>query len=168
MKTTLPEAQKLIELYFAEFPRIKLVLNAFGRFGVENGYIKTLHPFNRRRYFPYWRLQKVHIREHLAGNYNPDLGAIERASKNMPFQGSGGDMVKLAMWLTYKHIRDNNLVDKVHLLLNVHDQLTTEAESSIAKDWAITFDKLMVGAADVIITSKILKADTTVSPVWTK
>lgn len=89
MRIPLKEAQALIDLYFATFPKIKTVLNALGRFGVENGFIKTLFPFGRKRWFPYWRLQKVHIKEHLGGQYNSDLGAIERASKNMPFQGSG-------------------------------------------------------------------------------
>lgn len=84
MRIPLKEAQDLIDLYFATFPKIKAVLNALGRFGVENGFIKTLFPFNRKRWFPYWRLQKIHIKEHLAGQYNSDLGAIERASKNMP------------------------------------------------------------------------------------
>lgn len=84
------------------------------------------------------------------------------------FQGSGGDMIKLAMWKTYKYIRDNDLTERVHILLNVHDQLTTEAHPDFAVEWKNTFDFLMVEAGKVIVTSGILKADTAISPFWTK
>jgi len=84
------------------------------------------------------------------------------------FQGSGGDMIKLAMWLTYKFVRDNNLQDRIHILLNVHDQLTTACVAELAPWWKVEFDKLMVQAGKVIVTSGILKADTNISDVWTK
>lgn len=84
------------------------------------------------------------------------------------FQGSGGDMIKLAMWQTYKYIRDNDLTEKVHILLNVHDQLTTESAPEYTEEWKTKFDSLMVEAGKIIVTSGILKADTQVSPFWTK
>lgn len=169
MRIVVNEAQALIDEYFKTFPKIKVKLDAFGRFGVENGYIKTFAPFGRKRWFPYWEYCKGAIRAHITGiEYNKDLGSIERASKNMPFQGSGGDMIKLAMWMVYKYIRDNDLRDKVHILLNVHDQLTTACIAEIADWWKVEFDKLMVAAGKVIIPSGILRADTNISTVWTK
>lgn len=77
-------------------------------------------------------------------------------------------MIKLAMWQTYKYIRDHNLTEKVHILLNVHDQLTTEAQTDFAEEWKEIFDSLMVEAGKIIVTSGILKAETNISSVWTK
>lgn len=168
LKISLKEADQLIEDYFKAFPKIKIKLDAFGYFGLVNGYIQTLPPFGRKRWFPYWEYSKKFLTNHRAGQYNAELGSIERASKNMPFQGSGGDMIKLSMWLTYKFIRDNNLQDKIHILLNVHDQLTTACVAELAPWWKVEFDKLMVQAGKVIVTSGILKADTNISDVWTK
>lgn len=165
---SLKEAKALIDQYFNTFPRIKQVLNYLGRFGVERGYIQTLAPFYRRRTFPLWVYHKDSVRAHLNGDYNSTLGSIERQSKNMPIQGSSGDMMKLAMWYCYKWIRDNGYVDRINLVLNVHDQLTTVAEDDLCDMWAQKLDELMVEAAKVILPSGLLKAETTVSPYWTK
>jgi DNA polymerase I-like protein with 3'-5' exonuclease and polymerase domains len=71
----LSEAEELFEDYFNAFPKIKGTLDAFGNFGKMNGFIRTIAPFRRKRYFPYWK-----------GEDTPKglLGQIERASKNMP------------------------------------------------------------------------------------
>jgi hypothetical protein len=79
------EAKNLIDQYFSAFPNIEALLEWLGRFGVENGYIMTLAPFNRKRYFPFWEYHREYVHEHINGiRYNPTLGEIERASKNMP------------------------------------------------------------------------------------
>ena len=134
-----------------------------------NGYTQTLSPIFRKRWFPTWEMYKNEIQSHTAGiQFNSSLGRIERQSKNHPIQGSGADIIKLAMWKTYKYIRDNNLQNKIHLLLNVHDQLTTACTEDIAEWWKVEFDNLMCEAAKVIIPSGLLKADTNISDVWTK
>jgi DNA polymerase I-like protein with 3'-5' exonuclease and polymerase domains len=77
-KVSLEEAQETIDRYFLAFPGIAGILNAFGAYGVRNGFIMTSKPFLRRRYYDYWD-----------GNQHDRkmMGKIERASKNMPFQG---------------------------------------------------------------------------------
>lgn len=115
-----------------------------------------------------WVYSKAFIDEHLAGNYNSALGSIERASKNAPIQGSCADMVKLAMVYVYKWIRENNYVDRINLVLNIHDELQTVCEDSLASMWVEKLDELMVAAGKVILPSGILKADSQISPYWTK
>jgi DNA polymerase I-like protein with 3'-5' exonuclease and polymerase domains len=72
------------------------------------------------------------------------------------------------MWLTYKYIRDNKLTDKVHILLNVHDQLTTACTEDLGEWWKDKLDELMCQAAKKVIPSGLLKAETNISTVWTK
>jgi len=169
LKCTVKEAEKLIDDYFKTFPQIKRTLQSFGVFGVQNGYTQTLNPIFRKRWFPTWDMYKTEVETHVKGiQFNTALGRIERQSKNHPIQGSGADIIKLAMWKTYKYIRDNNLQDKIHLLLNVHDQLTTACTEDIAEWWKVEFDKLMCEAAKIVIPSGLLKAETNISDVWTK
>jgi DNA polymerase I-like protein with 3'-5' exonuclease and polymerase domains len=169
MRSTVQEAQQLIDQYFKTFPKIKQTLDAFGLFGVENGYTQTLAPFFRKRFFTTWEGLRTRIPLHRSGvEFNPGLGRIERQSKNSPIQGSAADMVKLAMWKVYKYIRDYELQNKVHLLLNVHDELITTTEKAYAPEWAVKFDSLMLEAANLIIPSGLLKAETTISESWTK
>jgi DNA polymerase-1 len=169
LKCSVKEAEKLIDDYFKQFPQIKRTLAQFGRFGVQNGYTQTLSPFFRKRWFPTWEFYKSSVDIHLSGvEHNTALGRIERQSKNHPIQGSGADIIKLAMWLTYKYIRDNKLTDKVHILLNVHDQLTTACTEDLGEWWKDKLDELMCQAAKKVIPSGLLKAETNISTVWTK
>jgi len=54
------------------------------------------------------------------------------------------------------------------MVMQVHDQLTTECVEDFADEWAKIMTGLMERAGKLIITSGILKADTSQSPVWTK
>jgi len=85
LKITVPEAEKLMVEYFTTFPSIGQCLANFGGYGVQTGMIKTLAPFNRKRWFPEWAKVKDHIPYHIQRiKYNSTLGSIERASKNLP------------------------------------------------------------------------------------
>ena len=90
LRITVPEAKQLIIDYFKAFPRIGTLLTYLGRFGVTNGYIQTIWPFYRKRYFPYWKNYIRFIDAHLMDvSFHSGLGEIERASKNMPEQRYG-------------------------------------------------------------------------------
>jgi len=169
-KCSVKEAEALIYEYFNTFPGLKAVLNSFGRFGVTHGYTQTLGPFLRKRWFWEWKnFTQSDIDLHASGiEYNGRLGRIERQSKNHPIQGSGADIMKLAMWVVYKWIRDNNLQDFIRILLNVHDQLTTEKDCTLELDWNAQLDALMCKAAAIVIPTGILKAETNTSAMWTK
>lgn len=170
LRIPVPQAQLLIEKYFKTFPQIAQTLAQFGAFAVCNGYTMTLSPINRRREFPEWEYVKNKVELYRRGiDKVPTLGAIERQGKNTPIQGSGADLIKLAMWYTFKEIHiDSKLQDKVHILLNVHDQLTTACSEDIAEEWRVRLDNIMTTAGKVIVKSGILKAETNISDVWTK
>jgi DNA polymerase I-like protein with 3'-5' exonuclease and polymerase domains len=51
------------------------------------------------------------------------------------------------------HIEDNDLDDKVKLLLSVHDQQVSEVREDYAAQWAITQTELMEKAMYVIPSS---------------
>jgi len=84
IRSTKAEADALIELYFKTFPKIGNLLKFLGEYGVKNGVIQTIAPYNRKRWFPFWKFAKGRIPQHLAGNHDATLGEIERASKNQP------------------------------------------------------------------------------------
>jgi DNA polymerase I-like protein with 3'-5' exonuclease and polymerase domains len=168
LKITLPEAKLLTEQYFKAFPKIGATLKYLGEFGVKNGYIQTISPMFRKRWFPFWKFAKGRINMHLAGQYDQTLGTIERAAKNQPVQGTGADMMKLAMVLVRRWIYTNGYKDSIKLVAQVHDQLTTICKQNLSEMWKVKFDELMQEAAKVFIPSGILKADTQISNCWTK
>lgn len=169
LKISRNEALGLLNRFFQVFPGIKATLDFLGQFGVINGYIMTLAPFNRKRWFPYWKEYLLYRDAHIQGiKYIPTLGEIERASKNQPIQGSAADMMKVAMVLVRNYIRDNDLRAIVKLQAQVHDQLTTKTTNEFADQWITIFDNLMFEAGKLIIPTGMLKAETLKSPVWTK
>jgi DNA polymerase-1 len=166
---TVQEADKLILEYFSKFPKIKAALTYLGVFGVRRGYIQTLAPFFRKRWFPYWKFSRKAIPEHLSGvKYDSTLGSIERASKNMPIQGTSADMTKIAIWLMFEYIHSNGLHDKVKNVMQVHDQVTCRVRIDYAEQWKQVMHQCMIDAAKFIITNGLLGADTNISTVWTK
>jgi DNA polymerase I-like protein with 3'-5' exonuclease and polymerase domains len=169
LEITLKQAEALIKEYFAAFPGIGRTLDFLGRFGLENGFIMTLAPFFRKRWFPYWREWKNYAEAHIQGiKYVPTLGEIERASKNQPIQGSSADITKCAMVLVREYVRDNNLWDKIKLCAQVHDQITTVVKKDTSHGWAPVFDELMCQAGRIVVPTGILRADTNITPTWTK
>lgn len=79
-------AKRLIEDYFAGFPKIGGLLNYFASFAIKNGFIQTIWPFYRKRFFPEWsNISQDDIDMHVRGiKHDWRLAAIERAAKNMP------------------------------------------------------------------------------------
>lgn len=168
-KITLKEAKDLIDTYFLTFPKIKGVLKALYNFGVLNGYSQTPLPYKRKRFYPYWHFAKNNIKSHLAGiENNSILGSIGRASSNHPMQGGNADITKAALVLMYKWLREHNLQDVIHLVLQVHDQITTVCDDSVKEMWKEQMDKLMCDAGKIVVKNGLLKADTQITKMWTK
>jgi DNA polymerase-1 len=99
------------------------------------------------------------------------LGEIERASKNMPIQGTGADITKVAVALIMEELdwmEEHNLGGLVKLKMQVHDQVDTTCKRSYAETWKPRLTELMEQAALLCIPSGILKAETKISERWEK
>ena len=155
------EAKELITKYFKAFPKIEAFLNGLGEFGKKHGYIETFPPFRRKRWFNSWTPKMYSDRDSFM-----ELGSIERASKNTPIQGSSADMTKLALVLIHKHVKENNL--PVKIIMTVHDQIDTICPREYAEEWKILMTELMERAANTVIKNGLLKAETSITKVWSK
>ncbi len=156
------EAEDLIKRYFEAFPTIKRYLEALGGFGVSNGYAKTFPPFNRKRRYRGWRSGMDQSRK----QDRVVLGAIERQSKNHPFQGTGGDQTKTALVLIRRKIKE--LGWPVKIVMQVHDQVDTICHKEYAERWKEEMTQCMEEAALTSIPSGLLKAETNISDRWQK
>jgi len=83
---------------------------------MKNSYTETL--FGRRRYFP-----NINSRIPFLKNM------AERTAVNAPVQGTAtADIIKLAIRYTEEDLGKANLLNKVHLVLQIHDELVYEVE----------------------------------------
>jgi DNA polymerase-1 len=158
---SMTEAKDLIEKYFKAFPKIKRFLENQGEFGKRYGYVTTFYPFYRKRWFDNWTPKMYNDSDSFM-----ELGSIERASKNTPIQGSSADMTKLA--LVYLHRRIKKHGYPVKIVMTVHDQIDTICPEEFADEWKLYMTEEMERAANKIINNGLLKADTSITKVWSK
>lgn len=168
-------AKAIMDEHERTFPKLWRMIRWLSKFGITKGYIMTLAPFFRKRWFPYWVISRNLIEQHLQGQFDANLAAIEREAGNMPIQGSGGDMCKLAMVLMYEKIHysgrqfpDGSRDLPVKLAMQVHDQIDTHVRKDFSEEWKPIMHQCMLDAALVIIPNGMLGADTAISPFWTK
>ena len=102
------EAKEFMDNYFLRFNEIKEYMNNTVEFAKENGYVKTI--MNRRRYIPELSNPVYMVRE-----------AGKRNAMNAPIQGSAADLIKNAMVLIHKKMKEMNLKSK--LVSQIHDEL---------------------------------------------
>ncbi len=122
LQVSVPQAKQFIERYFKSYPGIKDYMDTTIEFAKNNGYTTTI--LNRRRYIPELNDKNFMVRE---------LG--KRLAMNSPIQGSGADILKLAMIDIDKRMSEANLKSK--MLLQVHDELVfnvVKGEENIMKD----------------------------------
>ncbi len=160
LQISVDEAEALIKQYFTEFPKIGGFLNILGDYGKQHGHIRTFKPYRRIRWFENWR-----------NNMSPkkdfkELGAIERASKNTPIQGTGADMIKLAMVKIRDHINETQF--PAHIVTQVHDEIGVEVRDDVAEEWASIQCKLMREAGETIIPDFPMGVDYTITKEWSK
>ena len=124
------EAQKYLDEYFKKFSGLARFLKNIKIEAEQKGYTETL--FGRRRYFEGLRSKIPFIR-----------AMAERMAINAPIQGTEADLVKLAMIKIDDFLKEEKLLDRVKLILQIHDELVYEADENIAKEIAPKIEKIM-------------------------
>jgi DNA polymerase-1 len=116
---TREEAQKFYDNYFNQFSGVRDYLEKVKIGVLKNSYTETL--FGRRRYFP-----NINSRIPFLKNM------AERTAINAPIQGTAtADIIKLAIRYTEEDFKKAGLLEKVHLVLQIHDELVYEIEENI-------------------------------------
>jgi DNA polymerase I len=128
------EAQRFIDAYYAQFPKVREFLDAQVVQAHKDGFTTTM--FGRRRY----------ISELDSGNYR--MRAMgERMALNAPIQGSAADIIKRAMIDVDARLRDSSGLAR--MLLSVHDELVFEVPEERVDEAATVIKEVMEDAADL-------------------
>jgi len=127
------EAQKFYTNYFETFPGVESYIESTKEQARDKGYTETL--FGRRRYFPQINAGAPFLR-----------AFAERMASNAPIQGTEADILKIAMLLVDQDLRAAGLTGRVHLLLQVHDELVYEVEEGVVQKALQLIEKAMIEA----------------------
>ncbi len=150
------EAEELIQQYFKVFPSIKAYLDGNATDGKKKGYIRTMDPYKRIRYFPEWKGRAT---------AKVELGKIDRMSRNTPIQGTAGDMTKEAMIRCRQEFQGD---PDIQMVMVVHDQIDFIVKTDRISHYSKRITVHMEAAGKSIITNGLLKADTTTANAWEK
>ena len=102
------EAKEIITTFYNKYPEVKNYFTQVIQDTKELGYSTTL--YGRKR----------HIPEISSDNYNiREFG--KRAAMNASIQGTGADIIKIAMIIISKFLKENNY--KTKMVLQIHDEL---------------------------------------------
>ena len=102
----------MIDDFYNDHPKVKQYMQEQVSLAKETGRVKTI--LGRTR-----SMQDINSSNYMVRSM------AERASQNMPLQGSAADIVKLAMVKVAKALKENNM--KTKLILQVHDELILDA-----------------------------------------
>ena len=105
---SISEARDFINKYFETYPEVKTYMDEVVETCKKQGYVSTL--LNRKRYIPTINDKNFMVRQQ-----------AQRYAMNTPIQGTGADILKLAMIEVDKALKEKNL--KSQMVLQVHDEL---------------------------------------------
>ncbi len=83
------------------------------------------------------------------------------AAANTPIQGTGADILKLAIANMAPHLND-----EAHLVACVHDELVLEVKTQRAEEYRELLETTMVKAAQTVLTSVPAVADANIGDTW--
>jgi len=141
-------AQEFIEAYFAGFPKVRGFIDETLQRARESGVVKTM--FGRRRLVPELNSRNGQLR-----------AAAERATVNMPIQGTAADILKRAMIDLHHELAARQM--RTQMILTVHDELLFEAPREEANAAADVVRERMEGAAALSVP---LTVDVGIADNW--
>lgn len=134
--TSTAEAQKFIDRYFSERPKVREYLDRTVGEARERGWSETI--FGRQRQVPELRAPDRNLQQ-----------AGRRIALNNPVQGSAADIIKLAMLRAAKALEDRKL--RTRMILQVHDELVFEVPKGEEAAVGPLVREAMEGAANLAV-----------------
>jgi DNA polymerase-1 len=129
-------AQAFIDAYFAGFPKVRDYIDTTIEESRKSGVVKTM--FGRRRLVPELNSRNGQIRM-----------AAERATINMPIQGTAADVLKRAMIDIHAALAKPG--NRARMILTVHDELVFEAPKEQADEASAMVKALMQDAVKLAV-----------------
>ena len=100
------------------------------KYARRHGYVLTA--FGRK--YPVPDINMPRYDKETGRNNGGFIAKAERNAVNGPVQGTGGDIIKLAMALIFKEVKKRGWVGRVNMLLTMHDELVFEIDGELLEE----------------------------------
>lgn len=156
-KMTLKDAKGFIKRFSLRYPKAFSFLKECQQKAVAMGYVETI--LGRRRYFDFtseqlkkWRgspLEEMDVAS-LKG-VGPRDAALLRQATNTPLQGSGADIMKMALLKVHKLMQAYD----ARLLLSIHDEIVLEVPESCWEELRPKLEAAMSTAVELKVPLEV-------------
>lgn len=148
------EAAHFLADYFKNFAGVARYIELTKADAARLGYTETL--YGRRRYFPGFKSPLPNLR-----------AQAERMAINAPIQGTQADVIKRAMIEADELIEKKGWREKAKLLMQVHDELVYEIETSAVREIGDAIRQVMEHVVDPNLLSGVpIVAEMSVGANW--
>lgn len=137
---SIQEAKEFIRRYFEEYPEIRAYMDNVVEECKKEGYVSTV--LNRKRYIPTINDKNFVVREQ-----------AKRFAMNSPIQGSGADILKLAMIKVDALMKEKQM--KSQMILQVHDELIFDVYQEELDDMMVLIKEAMEDAFHMDVPLKV-------------
>lgn len=136
------EAHRQYELFGESYPTLGKWWFNIRAFGAQHGYVATI--FGRKYPVPDLQLP-------VSGQLTPQQkmenkklrSKAERNATNSPIQGGSADITKLAMGLIFKECKKRGWLDKVRMILTMHDELVFDVDLDVLAEASQVIPNIM-------------------------
>lgn len=153
LKISVQRAKEIINRYFARLSTVDKYLKSVHNFALKNFIVRTFRPYRRIRFFEKTTDER-------------ELASIKRQAGNTRIQGTGADMMKLAL-VELMRVRDSNNYP-VKFILQVHDEAITEVRDDFAEEWKQIKSDVMVQVSKKFLNILTIPVDAKLSKYWKK
>lgn len=157
------EAQKLLNIIADKTPKKTSYFERWINFVKKYGFVRTEDVFKSKTYFDNYR-EYIHTTDF--SRKKQLEGDLERFARNNRIQGTAGLIVKLSQILFNDYIFENNLQDRVWIVNQIHDELITECEESIAEEVAEKKKEIMIQAGKIFCKDIPMKVEPEIGYLW--
>lgn len=134
------EGWRIYRQFTATYTQLQNWIKGQHEFVKQNGYVLTA--FGRRCPLPDIHMPKKDPRTGRDNGFF--ISKAKRNAVNAPIQGSGADILKLAMSLIYKECKKRGWLEKVYMIACMHDEIVFEIQTDILEEALNVIMPLMI------------------------
>lgn len=177
---SLGEGEEIYTSYMKAFPGLKNFFDQSENNLNRDNYI-LINNISGRKYFPYkyeelkqqyrsvdWNRYRSH--QIYRDNFKPILKKISEARReaiNYRVQGTGADMMKLAMYKTFRWIISKGYLNIVLMVNTIHDEIVLECPEALADECSKILSTNMEEASKLFCKHISVKAEPLITKKWT-
>jgi DNA polymerase I len=173
------EGQDIIDSFYKSFPSLRNFFREGHKFVLSHGYVLIDSFTKRRSYFPFFtefnelqekidllKKDKLPVPKSYWSDFFTYKGEMERSSQNYRIQGLAASMTKAALVMLYDRLYKEKQLDKVKILLALHDEIVLECDEELKEATDKLLQQFMISAGALFCKKVPMAADGGPCTVW--